>query len=905
MTANIALQSIALSLIALSCFWKEKHQGGWQVLSSNYAAASSPVFTCDTTFSYTYGTPDITESAHAITAAPGGGFFLAGGRGNQAMISLLDAEANLIWSRQFNPTPDADDFITKIKLDSDGYLIGVGETKLLGGNVEVFAFKYDWQNDLIIWINELDIPDPALEGYNDIVEKEPGGNYFVIGHITPNGAIADVALLLEVDRNTGLNVNFKTFTLTDQQSFLRGTVFNNSFYVAGNFSALGRRPGIIRFDLNGNPLWTKVYILSLFPPSAEYFTPSGIVAGDGIVVFGFDSGGASSTNGLMFLFKTDLDGNLEWAKKIQIPSLPYDIPGSLIAMPDGYVCIGTGLKAGAPVSDIYIFKTDLQGNLMWSKRFIDPSLKTGKDLLWQNNLIYLTGTTKLAGGASDIFLASVKADGTSGAPANCDLINDLPINITDWPNPYEGSHVISAINYNAGFINNTATMQDVTLEQQVLCFNPCCETKPGPVFQNAIAGCAGDSLLVTLTVCNEGFVDFQEGAYLSFYSGDPTAGIAPLIGTYPTPQSVEPDSCLTFSVKISSITQPVFIVINDQGSQSQPIDLSGAGPSTDIEECDFTNNIGMLDASAVPLPLDMGPDTLGCPGDSLLLTASGFDHYQWLPDDLFDCDTCAAQFIVPQLDNILEVIVFASTTDGCFSADTIGVGAIDPVYSFDTTYFCPGDTLVIFGQPVSEPGEYVNVFPRVQGCDSIHQVTLRPFSNPFLQLPADLTIELGDSLQLEPNTSGVNMTWQWWPPDGLSCDDCRRPWARPFETTRYTLTVTDQNGCDASDEMLLTVLLNRVIFIPNAFSPNGDGINDVFLVFAGGNVARVRSFQLFDRWGEKIFEDFNFPPNDPEHGWDGFFKGKILDPAVFVYKAEVEYVDGAVEVFQGDVALVR
>ncbi|HQU60334.1 MAG TPA: gliding motility-associated C-terminal domain-containing protein, partial [Saprospiraceae bacterium] len=96
------------------------------------------------------------------------------------------------------------------------------------------------------------------------------------------------------------------------------------------------------------------------------------------------------------------------------------------------------------------------------------------------------------------------------------------------------------------------------------------------------------------------------------------------------------------------------------------------------------------------------------------------------------------------------------------------------------------------------------------------------------------------------------------------------------------------------------------IFIPNAFSPNGDGANDVFLIFArSGSVAQVRSFYIFNRWGEQVFQAFGFPPNDPRYGWDGIFRGEPMNPAVFSYFAEIEFVDGSVELFKGDVQLVK
>ena len=80
----------------------------------------------------------------------------------------------------------------------------------------------------------------------------------------------------------------------------------------------------------------------------------------------------------------------------------------------------------------------------------------------------------------------------------------------------------------------------------------------------------------------------------------------------------------------------------------------------------------------------------------------------------------------------------------------------------------------------------------------------------------------------------------------------------------------------------------------------------MFLVFAKpGSVEKVRSFLVFSRWGETVYEYYNFDPNDPAYGWDGFHRGEPMNPAVFAYFAEVEFIDGRVEFFEGDVTLVR
>jgi gliding motility-associated-like protein len=705
-----------------------------------------------------------------------------------------------------------------------------------------------------------------------------------------------------------------------------------------------------------------------------------MVKDNGFVVMGMgDPNAQTGIDNILFLFRTNVNGDLEWAKSIDMPGMTVKLPNRIINLPDGYLCIGSGFMPATFDWGTFIFKTNKQGNLVWSKFYSDISTaENGNEVLWQNGLIYFTGNLADASNDSDILVANINQDGTSSASDSCNFLNDLAVEITDWQNPYEGQHNFSEVTVTANFFTNFVTIQSAVFQQQTLCFTPCtdsCDFRPDAVLESANAQCNGDSLAVSLFICNIGNFELPQGTFISFYSGDPTAGAAPLVGQHVLPQKIKKDSCFTLSVNIPSAPMPIFIVVNDQGTFPQPINLLDPGPNTDIIECDYTNNIGSFDISYTPPPFELGPnismcengtvvldagpdfysyrwqdgsggqtytaffpgnysvtvtdicggtqtdnvtitvdpasvldlgmDTLVCLGDTLVLSLNSFDRFQWLPRWRFSCDTCQVQSIVPQADSLVEIIAVGGTDLGCYSVDTILVGATEPVFTFDTLYFCPGDTVFLFNQAVTEAGEYAAVFPRQAGCDSTHNISLKSIGNLFVALPADLTIELGDSVRLNPVTNGLGLLWQWSPPDGLSCSDCPRPWARPFATQLYTLVVTDENGCGAKDELLITVLLNRQIYIPNAFSPNGDGINDEFMIYAGGNVKGVREFLIFDRWGEKVFEDYDFLPNDPQHGWAGMFKGKPMDPAVFVYKAEIEYVDGAVEVFYGDATLVR
>src|SRR5690606_26616494 len=111
-------------------------------------------------------------------------------------------------------------------------------------------------------------------------------------------------------------------------------------------------------------------------------------------------------------------------------------------------------------------------------------------------------------------------------------------------------------------------------------------------------------------------------------------------------------------------------------------------------------------------------------------------------------------------------------------------------------------------------------------------------------------------------------------------------------------------GCRASDRILVVVEKPRKVFVPTAFSPNGDLNNDRLLVH-GQQTAQVVEFRVYDRWGELVYEGQDFPLNDTDNGWDGEFRGKPMDPGVYVWVLEVEYMDGVREVFKGNTTLIR
>ncbi|MBL7803894.1 MAG: gliding motility-associated C-terminal domain-containing protein [Saprospiraceae bacterium] len=193
------------------------------------------------------------------------------------------------------------------------------------------------------------------------------------------------------------------------------------------------------------------------------------------------------------------------------------------------------------------------------------------------------------------------------------------------------------------------------------------------------------------------------------------------------------------------------------------------------------------------------------------------------------------------------------------------------------------------------------------GCTDTDQVTLNEPVYPSVTLPASLIIELGDSQELVPVTTPPIFqiaSWQWSPADYLSCADCPSPTVMPLRNTKYELTITDLNGCTASAPVQVRVNRQKSIYAPNIFSPNGDGANDFFKIFGKG-VADIRNLAVFDRWGNQVFLVEHLDPLSQEGGWDGRYRGSELNPGVFVWQAVVEFIDGEVLVFAGDVTLER
>lgn len=191
------------------------------------------------------------------------------------------------------------------------------------------------------------------------------------------------------------------------------------------------------------------------------------------------------------------------------------------------------------------------------------------------------------------------------------------------------------------------------------------------------------------------------------------------------------------------------------------------------------------------------------------------------------------------------------------------------------------------------------------GCSDAtsSSVTVNPL--PEIKGPHQITTPVGTPVTIPWTYSTSVVTYNWIPADNLDCSTCANPVATVVFPTTYIVTVTDSNGCNASDTILIRTICNdKNYWFPNTFSPNGDGVNDYFYP-RGTNLYNIQSLTIFNRWGQMVFQRRDFPANAENMGWDGTFAGKPAPSDAYVYIAQVVCENAQVVVLSGNVTLIR
>jgi gliding motility-associated-like protein len=258
--------------------------------------------------------------------------------------------------------------------------------------------------------------------------------------------------------------------------------------------------------------------------------------------------------------------------------------------------------------------------------------------------------------------------------------------------------------------------------------------------------------------------------------------------------------------------------------------------------------------------VDLGPDTTLCEGKNLLLDAgSGFESYLWN-------NGVNTQTLIVNSSGTYSVRV--SSYAGCQSQDSIHVVFNPNFFSTIDTSICFGQTYFAGGQQRSSSGTYVDTLSATNGCNQYltTNLTVEPFIP--VNIGKDTCITEGTILDLVANVPGATLyTWQDGSHDStLSVTDPGLYWVRVSVNTCMNSDSIHVNPCPVI----------TYFYMPTAFTPNGDGVNDIFRPIG----TEIVDYHLivFDRWGQMVFES-----SSAGNGWDGTFKGSICEPGVYSY----------------------
>lgn len=346
---------------------------------------------------------------------------------------------------------------------------------------------------------------------------------------------------------------------------------------------------------------------------------------------------------------------------------------------------------------------------------------------------------------------------------------------------------------------------------------------------------------------------------------------------------------------------------------------------TDGNGCTNTDDVAV---GIYPQPIiDAGTDQTICNGSSVQLQATGGVAYVWSPATSLSCSTCTNPLASPA--NDITYTVVGTDANGCNDSDKVNISVIQ-MQPFSVS---PGDTLCegesvqlsasggsqyiwspsyglnnsTISNPVATPSvttTYEVVIKQGDCFSDTNKVTILVHPKPTVNAGQDQNVIAGSSVNLFAQTTNTDY-YAWTPADELSCSDCSSPIATPKQTTTYKVTASNEYGCSADDDVIIFVTCdNSQIFVPNTFTPNGDGNNDRFYP-QGKGVSTIQRFRIYNRWGQLVYDVQNIQTNQELEGWDGTYKNEVLKPDVYVYIIDATCYSGAPMQIKGDVSLIR
>lgn len=432
------------------------------------------------------------------------------------------------------------------------------------------------------------------------------------------------------------------------------------------------------------------------------------------------------------------------------------------------------------------------------------------------------------------------------------------------------------------------------------------EYQQSGTYVDTLVSSLGCDSIVSLSLSVAPLPVFELSGDTSLCAGE----ISPLIPSNSYPTYEWSTGAVTAEIAVAAAGTYTLSVTDDNGcsnSQSRTVQVSQL--AADITPTPYPNGFNISCPSATDgqltgiafngiLPYSWQWDT-GANTPEISALAPG--RYESTVTDAFACETIVDYELVAPPDFTFSVdIIPPLCVDEGGIVDIVVDGETGP-YTFQL-----GATQQQIGL-FEDVGAGTSLLSVTDANGCLREISIEVPQAEFLLTQAfeQASISTGDSVQLEVSANFPIDKIRWEPTRWLSCSDCPNPVARPEATTIYRAIIFSESGCDLTASFRLDVGPFDGFFIPNSFSPNGDGVNDRYFFQADERVEMIEEVMIFDRWGKLLFQGSDLPPNSPDLGWDGNDQNRPVQVGVYTYYASIRLYNGQVKVYKGDLTLLR
>jgi hypothetical protein len=532
-----------------------------------------------------HGTPVANESGCGVYDAQDGNFYVTGLSNGKGMIMKVAPDGTELWNYVFDIFTDRDENIAEIIVDEEGMLGGCGtfgEIPNTGLGAVGFVFRMNPNTQQIMWLHT-----GAFESIgNGILEDTQNDTYLFYSNPHESG-LGDDASISFFERASGTKISQKRYDLGSSDNFGSIVMHQGAMYTVGRFTnGVGfefMRQSISKLDMQGNAQWTFMSPVSL-GADARLYGYDLVVNTEGITsTFSGDDNGTSTLLTDIFLQRTNLNGDIEWTKKYKLAGIASPTAYELVRVPDGFVVFG---RNKVIQGSLFLMKTDLDGNPQWARTLrygnndaFNESGAIQSQLLSHGGFLWLTGFSTDSVGQTDLLLAKLDMNGQISG--DCNFLSDLVVTATAVQNPVSSPVSITTSPFTELYLNST-----VFPGTDQLTVNSACRlqlSQPDAVVLLKDLLCVNGVLQLQYNVSNLGDTLLLPGYPISLYDADPTAGAANLLVTFNAENdTLQPGFDETFNVPNSSFlagyaagdTVTLYAVINDNGALPTPFALN-------------------------------------------------------------------------------------------------------------------------------------------------------------------------------------------------------------------------------------------------------------------------------------------------------------------------------------------